>query len=44
MQKGQVVYYGEAAEASSYFTSLGYPCPAMENPADHFGQLFTIIL
>ncbi|KAJ1550775.1 hypothetical protein HK096_005089, partial [Nowakowskiella sp. JEL0078] len=35
MADGKMVYYGVPKLASDYFSSLGYPCPAQYNPADH---------
>ncbi|KAH6781469.1 white-brown complex-like protein [Perilla frutescens var. frutescens] len=33
---GRTVYFGEASQADEFFTSAGFPCPALSNPADHF--------
>jgi hypothetical protein len=42
LAKGHIVYYGEASRAIEHFTSIGYPCPMHENPADFFIDLLTI--
>lgn len=36
LSAGRTVYFGPAAEANEFFTSNGFPCPYMQNPADHF--------
>jgi ATP-binding cassette subfamily G (WHITE) protein 2 len=36
MKKGNIVYQGQCSKVLDYFTSIGHPCPALENPADHF--------
>ena len=33
---GEAVYLGPSLQALSYFESLGFTCPPMENPADFF--------
>ena len=33
---GSTVYFGPAAEATTYFTGLGFPVPRHANPADYF--------
>ncbi|KAL7751154.1 hypothetical protein RI367_003359 [Sorochytrium milnesiophthora] len=34
MSQGEIMYYGEAKQAISYFSELGYKCPQYSNPAD----------
>lgn len=37
MHKGRVAYHGEArVQLVNYFTTIGYACPAQENPLDFF--------
>ncbi|CAM0957579.1 unnamed protein product [Alopecurus aequalis] len=33
---GRTVFFGEAAQATEFFTQIGFPCPNMRNPSDHF--------
>lgn len=33
---GKCIFWGNVAEALEYFSKLGYPCPSLENPGDHF--------
>ena len=33
---GRTMYYGDAKDAASWFTSCGYPCPRLFNPSDYF--------
>eukprot|EP01126_Amoeba_proteus_P050240 TRINITY_DN591_c0_g1_i18.p1 TRINITY_DN591_c0_g1~~TRINITY_DN591_c0_g1_i18.p1 ORF type:complete len:459 (-),score=68.82 TRINITY_DN591_c0_g1_i18:184-1560(-) len=35
LSKGRVVYIGPTNKVLRHFTSVGYPCPQHENPADH---------
>ncbi|KCV72349.1 hypothetical protein H696_01742 [Fonticula alba] len=35
LHSGQTVFSGSAKESITYFTKIGYPCPAFTNPADH---------
>ena len=35
-QNGRPVYMGASWETLEYFTSIGFPCPSMKSPADHF--------
>ncbi|KAL7748177.1 hypothetical protein RI367_006361 [Sorochytrium milnesiophthora] len=35
MSQGEIMYHGAAAQAVSYFGSLGYKCPDYSNPADY---------
>lgn len=38
LAKGHCVYFGGAKEVVQYFSSLGYECPAYNNPADYVIQ------
>ena len=35
-QNGRPVYIGASSKTLEYFTSIGFPCPSMMSPADHF--------
>uniref|UniRef100_A0A7S0ZHE1 Probable ATP-dependent transporter ycf16 n=1 Tax=Timspurckia oligopyrenoides TaxID=708627 RepID=A0A7S0ZHE1_9RHOD len=39
---GQVVYYGPAAGAVTYFSALQFDCPTQFNPADYFIDLISV--
>ncbi|KAI8867071.1 P-loop containing nucleoside triphosphate hydrolase protein [Ramicandelaber brevisporus] len=39
---GEVVHYGTLRETLSFFATAGYPCPDLENPADHFIDMLTV--
>jgi len=34
--QGRPVYMGPSKYCLSYFTQLGFPCPSLKSPADHF--------
>ncbi|KAL2644842.1 hypothetical protein R1flu_012429 [Riccia fluitans] len=36
LSNGKTVYFGEARSANEFFSSVGFPCPALRNPSDHF--------
>jgi len=36
LSEGQVIYFGPAKDAVSYFSNLNYSCPTYVNPADYF--------
>jgi hypothetical protein len=38
---GRTVFFGDVPEAVGYFTSLGYPLPALWTPSDHFIELIS---
>eukprot|EP00871_Galdieria_phlegrea_P004491 jgi/Galph1/5042/GphlegSOOS_G56.1 len=42
LSQGQVIYFGAAKDAISYFSRLGYQCPEHYNPADYFLDLISI--
>jgi ABC-type multidrug transport system ATPase subunit len=42
MCDGNIVYQGLASAASHYFGSIGFPCPATYNPADHFLRVLDV--
>jgi ABC-type multidrug transport system ATPase subunit len=35
-QNGRPVYMGASSQTLEYFNSIGFPCPTMKSPADHF--------
>ncbi|KMT01539.1 hypothetical protein BVRB_9g215410 [Beta vulgaris subsp. vulgaris] len=39
LSAGKTVYFGPAKEANEFFAAQGYPCPTLQNPADHFLEL-----
>lgn len=39
---GKVIYFNEAKLAVNYFTSIGYKCPELSNPADYFMSMMSI--
>ena len=41
LSEGRTVFMGNTKNASNFFTSMGQPCPANYNPADHFIQVIT---
>ena len=36
MTSGKIIYFNDSDKAVNYFKDLGYPCPALSNPADYF--------
>ncbi|XP_024530384.1 ABC transporter G family member 11 [Selaginella moellendorffii] len=36
LSNGRTVYFGPAVNAQQHFASVGFPCPPMRNPSDHF--------
>jgi ABC-type multidrug transport system ATPase subunit len=40
LSRGEIIYYGSPSNIPKYFAEIGFPAPAMTNPADH---LMTII-
>lgn len=42
LSEGRTVYYGPAKEMTSYFTTLGFPCPELTNPCDFYIDLATV--
>jgi len=42
LSEGQIVYFGPAKDALSYFSALGYNCPDHFNPADYFLDLISV--
>ncbi|KXZ51256.1 hypothetical protein GPECTOR_13g743 [Gonium pectorale] len=41
LNRGNIVYQGPAQGALDFFDRSGFPCPAYENPADHFLDVIT---
>ncbi|GIL62773.1 hypothetical protein Vafri_16946 [Volvox africanus] len=41
LNRGNIVYQGPAQGALDFFGRSGFPCPAYENPADHFLDVIT---
>ncbi|KAL2937325.1 ABC transporter G family member 11, partial [Bienertia sinuspersici] len=39
LSAGKIVYFGPVTETNEYFAANGYPCPSLQNPADHFLEL-----
>ena len=40
--QGKIIYFNEANKAQGYFSEIGYPCPPLSNPADHFMSIMSI--
>lgn len=36
LAEGKTVYCGPLDQARAHFDSMGHPCPAFYNPADHY--------
>eukprot|EP00198_Chlamydomonas_reinhardtii_P001132 XP_001690467.1 predicted protein [Chlamydomonas reinhardtii] len=41
LNRGTIVYQGPAQDALDFFDRSGFPCPAHENPANHFLDVIT---
>lgn len=41
LKAGEVIFAGETKDALPFFAAAGFPCPAYENPADHFLDVIT---
>ncbi|KAL9648047.1 hypothetical protein ABK040_012101 [Willaertia magna] len=41
LSRGRVAYFGNAKDATGYFSKIGYPMPKQYNPADFFIDLIT---
>lgn len=39
---GRIIYQNKASLAAKYFKTIGYECPALTNPADHFMIIMSI--
>ena len=42
MTQGKVAFFGSLSEGLEYFSSIGFPCPSLMNPADYFIDLITV--
>ncbi|EGC36592.1 hypothetical protein DICPUDRAFT_5674, partial [Dictyostelium purpureum] len=42
LSKGRLVYNGPSNEMVGYFSTIGYPCPKLENPADFFIDICSV--
>mmetsp|Transcript_4887 Transcript_4887/g.13109 ORF Transcript_4887/g.13109 Transcript_4887/m.13109 type:complete len:654 (-) Transcript_4887:39-2000(-) len=42
LSEGQVMYFGPAADAVTYFSGLNFRCPPQFNPADYFIDLLSV--
>ncbi|KAI9009267.1 P-loop containing nucleoside triphosphate hydrolase protein, partial [Hyaloraphidium curvatum] len=36
LSEGRITYFGPVAAAESYFTTMGYPTPKLQNPIEHY--------
>lgn len=36
LSEGRVCYFGPVAAAESYFSTMGYPTPKLQNPIEHY--------
>ncbi|XP_028798414.1 ABC transporter G family member 11-like [Neltuma alba] len=36
LSSGRTVFFGPVSAANEFFASNGFPCPALQNPSDHF--------
>jgi ABC-type multidrug transport system ATPase subunit/ABC-type multidrug transport system permease subunit len=41
MVRGNIIYTGAANKAVHYFDGVGYPCPKLTNPSDHFMKIMS---
>lgn len=41
MVRGHIIYEGLASQAVHYFSSIGYSCPKLTNPADYFMKIMS---
>lgn len=42
LARGKIIYFGKADKSVDYFTSIGFKCPEMSNPADYFMSMMSI--
>jgi ABC-type multidrug transport system ATPase subunit len=42
LASGKIIYFNDAASAIPYFNGIGYACPELTNPADHFMTIMSI--
>jgi ABC-type multidrug transport system ATPase subunit len=42
LSQGEVIFFGPINEVVPYFSSINFPCPQYDNPADHYMDVITI--
>lgn len=42
LARGKIIYFNKASEAVNYFSSIGFQCPDLSNPADYFMTMMSI--
>jgi ABC-type multidrug transport system ATPase subunit len=42
LAQGKIVFYNQKDKAIPYFSSIGFPCPDLTNPADYFMSIMSI--
>eukprot|EP00388_Colpodella_angusta_P019903 GDKJ01049720.1.p1 GENE.GDKJ01049720.1~~GDKJ01049720.1.p1 ORF type:complete len:639 (+),score=92.38 GDKJ01049720.1:37-1953(+) len=42
LSEGRIAYHGPRDQVVAYFTSIGYPCPLDENPADYLIRVLAL--
>lgn len=42
MVDGYIVYQGEAKKSVQHFAQIGFPCPQLCNPSDHFMRVLSV--
>jgi len=42
LARGKIIYFSKADKSVEYFTSIGFKCPEMSNPADYFMSMMSI--
>lgn len=42
LARGKIIYFNQASVAVDYFSSIGYQCPELINPADYFMGIMSI--
>jgi ABC-type multidrug transport system ATPase subunit len=41
LSEGYVMYQGETQKATAFFGEVGFPLPALTNPADHYIEMLS---